>query len=274
MQIFEPLRRVAEPFRVVGKGLALIPGTNAMYGLEDARGYEAMTFMPYFQTYPVWCVHQTGFFNQVHDLTRPLLSMMNVRFAFSSQWEGIPPGWRLLGQQGSATLLENTNVLERAFVPEAVKIGALDVPATVDEMDACPDFRKRAWITAPEVRTYERANGPGRVTALRRPRFGAYELDVAMDGDGWVIVSDSAWQGWRAYVDGRRVKIQRANLAFLSVYLTKGTHHVRLRYWPQSFVRGRMISLLTFLAIALFAFVYSPRPWREKDSSPHFSSRS
>ncbi|MBV8518020.1 MAG: YfhO family protein [Acidobacteria bacterium] len=274
MHIFDPLPHVAEPFRVVGKGIALIPGTNAMYGLEDVRGYEAMTFRPYFQTYPVWSVHQTGFFNQVHDLTRPLLSMMNVRFAFASKWDGIPPGWRLLGEQGSATLLENTNVIERAFVPANVKIGPLDVDATVNEMDACPDFRKQAWITAPDVRTYERANGPGRVTALRRPRFGAYEADVAMDGDGWLIVSDSAWQGWRAYVDGRRVKIQRANLAFLSVYLTKGTHRVRLRYWPQSFVRGRMISLLTFLAVALFAFVYSRAPWREKDSSPHFSSRS
>ena len=35
-----------------------------------------------------------------------------------------------------------------------------------------------------------------------------------MAQDGWIVVSEPAWKGWRAYIDGRRVEIQIANLAF------------------------------------------------------------
>ena len=42
-KIFEPMKNVREPFRVAGVNWALLPGTNTLYGLEDVRGYEAMT---------------------------------------------------------------------------------------------------------------------------------------------------------------------------------------------------------------------------------------
>ena len=68
-------------------------------------------------------------------------------------------------------------------------------------------------------------------------------------------MSETAWKGWRAYVDGRRVKIQRANAALLGVYVPAGKHRLRLRYWPQSFVVGRAVSAGALLAIVAFAIV-------------------
>ena len=67
-----------------------------------------------------------------------------------------------------------------------------------------------------------------------------------------LIVSEPAWSGWRAYVDNLRVKELRANHAFLAVYVPAGTHSVRLRYLPQSFVVGRAITLLTLALVAVF----------------------
>jgi hypothetical protein len=245
MKIFEPLRQVREPFRIAGTHWALLPATNALYGLEDVRGYEAMTFLPYVQTWKLWSTHQPVFFNRTDDLTRPFLSMMNVRFAFTRASEAVPPGWREVTREGDAVLLENPNVLPRAFVPRTVTVG-LQSEVAVDEMSAITDFRERAWITA-DVVPYERMNGPGRVTMR-----GA-QLDAEMESDGWVVVTNSAWKGWRAYVDGRRVALQRANVAFLGIHLPKGRHTIRLVYWPESFVNGRAITLVTLLGIAIFA---------------------
>ncbi|HEX8169760.1 MAG TPA: YfhO family protein [Thermoanaerobaculia bacterium] len=271
MQLFEPLGRVPEPFRIVGQGLSLIPATGALYGLEDVRGYEAMTLMHYYRTYPVWCIHQSVFFNRVDDITNSMLSMMNVRFAFTGADLGTPPGWHLVARQGNALLLENEQVLERAFVPQRVRIGFGD-EASVNAMHGVPDFREVAFIDANQP-PYERANGPGRVTKIARPHSGEYAIEADMQGDGWLVVSDSAWNGWRAYVDGRRVRVQRANVAFLGVHLPQGRHTVRLRYWPQSFVAGRAVTGATLLAIA--AFVYSRRSWRARRSvSPSSSSSS
>jgi hypothetical protein len=204
-----------------------------------------MTFLPYFKTYPLWCRHQPIFFNRVEDLTRPFLSMMNVRFAFDRSSSAVPLGWRVVARERDAVLLENENVLPRAFVPRRATIGLQDEIA-LEEMARARDFGERAWIGA-NVVPYERANGTGRVT-IRRVRHG-YSLDADMDADGWVVVTNSAWKGWRAYLDGRRIELHRANVAFLGVHVPKGKHEVHLVYWPESFVVGGWISLAALLSV-------------------------
>src|SRR5207253_7493096 len=62
--LFRSLRAVREPFRVTGRAHALIPGTSALYELEDVRGYEAMTLQRYFDTYPAWCIHQPAWLDR------------------------------------------------------------------------------------------------------------------------------------------------------------------------------------------------------------------
>ncbi|HVE70512.1 MAG TPA: YfhO family protein [Thermoanaerobaculia bacterium] len=247
MKIFEPMRNVREPFRIAGTHWALLPATNALYGLEDVRGYEAMTFHPYVKTWELWSTHQPVFFNRTDDLSKPFLSMMNVRFAFLHADRPVPPGWREVAREGNAVLIENDHVLPRAFVPRYVTVG-MQSEVAVDQMAGVTDFREKGWITA-DVIPYERVNGPGVMTQR------GDTLDVTMESDGWVVVSNSAWKGWRAYVDGQRVAIQRANVAFLGVHVPKGKHTVRLVYWPESFVIGRAITFATLLGIAVFALL-------------------
>jgi hypothetical protein len=255
MKIFEPMRNVREPFRIAGTNWALLPGTNALYGLEDVRGYEAMTFLPYTRTFPLWSKPQPIFFNRTDDLSRPFLSMMNVRFAFAYVSEAVPPGWTEVAREGRAVLLENANVLPRAFVPQYVTVG-LQSNVALDQMATLHDFREKAWITA-DVAPYDRRNGPGVVTSLR-----GSTLDVDMQGDGWVVISNCAWKGWRAYVDGKRVAMQRANVAFLSVHVPAGRHEVRLVYLPESFVVGRAVSFGTLIALIVWSAATTSRRFR------------
>ena len=238
--VLEPLKQAQRPFRIVGHGNALISQTPSMYHLEDARGFAAVTSLRYFETYPLWSIHQPVFYNRVDDLTRPFLSFLNVRYAVTWDRDPPPPGWIEVARQPGALLLQNTRVLDRAFVPPLVRFG----PWT--DMLQETDFSQRAWIEA-DLPPGERANGPGHV-AIRDARLG-YVIDADMENDGWVVTSVAAWKGWRAYVDGRRVKTQFANHAFLSVNVPRGKHRVELRYWPESFVRGAAITLTTLFAL-------------------------
>jgi uncharacterized membrane protein YfhO len=110
------------------------------------------------------------------------------------------------------------------------------------------DFRERAWIETPDA-PYERSNGPGTVT-IRNARLG-YVLDANMQGDGWIVTSISAWPGWRAYIDGKRLQLQTANHAYLSVHLPRGKHQVVLKYWPRGFAIGRAITFAALLLLAI-----------------------
>lgn len=255
LALFRPLQTIREPFRVVATGPGLFPNTATMYGLEDARLMTAMTLGAFDETFPAWC-RRGGFgFNQVvDDLTRPMLSMLNVRFAVVPKDDPIPPGWRDVTSDHTfdhgSRLIENERVLPRAFVPRNVRIG---VSNDVEDMTAATDFAERAWLDLPGV-ARDAPNGPG--TVVIRWRKLGFDLAATMARDGFVVVSEAAWNGWRATVDGRPAKIVRANHAFLGVFVPAGHHAVRVVYLPQSFVIGRMITFIT-LALLITAALAS-----------------
>jgi hypothetical protein len=243
--LFQPMQQIREPFRVAAVGPALFPNTATMYGLEDARVMTAMTLGDMIETFPAWCRRGGYGFNQIDDLTRPMLSMLNIRFAVVPEGDPIPDGWRDVVSDHGSRLIENTHVLPRAFVPRNVRIG---VSNEVEDMTAATDFADLAWLDVYDV-THDAPNGPGTLTIARR-KLG-FRIDASMERAGFVVISEEAWKGWRAYVDGRPTKIVRANHAFLGVFVPAGKHTIKLICLPQSFVIGRAITFGTLTMIAL-----------------------
>ena len=136
------------PWGPVGTGAALIPGTAAVYELEDVRGYQALTFARYVMTFPLWCKAQPIWFNRVDDLTKPFLSFLNVRYAITGMNDA-PPGWHVVAEQYGSRIVENERVLPRAFVPRRVVVGrSSPIDTTLEEMQAATDFGDRVWAFA------------------------------------------------------------------------------------------------------------------------------
>jgi uncharacterized membrane protein len=253
--VLEPLKHVRGPFRVIGRGPALPPAMNIYYGLEDPRGYEALTFNALFVTEPLWCGREARvWFNRVEDLTRPFLSFLNVRYVVQRADEDVPPGWRALSSREGLTLLENERAIDRVFVPRRVALTDMTDEQLVDRMQGATDFRDVAWIASASPGVHD--NGPGTIVLRSYSRGGAYAFDAEMRRDGYVVLSDSAWRGWRAFVDDREVPVDRANAAFLAVHVPQGRHHVRVVYRPRSFVIGAWVSVLTLLALLSSAYAF------------------
>jgi hypothetical protein len=248
--LLDRLPQTDEPYRTVGYGLMFYSNMSAVYGVEDVRGYQAMNFAPLRETFDLWCVAQPIWFNRVDNLTRPFLSMMNVRYAFASQSAGVPEGWKRIGEQPGMQLFENSRVLPRAFVPRRVRVNS-DWNSLGPEMMAEKDFAERAWITIPGEPSHESENGSGRVEIEKRG-MRRFRLRTSMQSPAWVVITESAWKGWRAYIDGKPTRIHRANHAFLAIFVPAGTHRVRLEYWPQSFVVGRAITCGTVLILLMW----------------------
>jgi len=191
----------------------------------------------------------------VRDLASPFLATMNVRFALLDVSDPIPAGWRDVMYDIYTRLIENPRALPRAFVPHHVRLA---VANEVEEMSRETDFAERAWIDLPRQpgnrttwQPVDQINGSGTIAATRAKN--GLTLSAHMDNDAFVVISQTAWNGWRAYVDGKRVALRRANHAFLAVWVPAGEHRVRLVYLPRAFVIGRDVTFgaLIFLAFGL-----------------------
>jgi hypothetical protein len=237
------------PFRMVGLHFAFLPDAAALYGLEDARGYEAMTLKRLAETFPIWSLPQPVWFNNVFDKTRPFLSMINVKYAIGNAGEQPDGQWKVVLEDRGSRLLENTRVLPRAFVPRRVRFEPTN-EAVLAGMSRATDFGDLAWISAGGAPSREAANGPGRLTTRRNAN--GYDVEATMEADGWVVVSETAWPGWRAYVDGVRVPTVFANHAFLGIHVPAGTHRLQLVYLPRAFTVGRAISTATVAGVTIF----------------------
>src|SRR5207244_5311693 len=126
-----------------------IPDTAVFYGMEDARGYEAMTNARLVATYPLWCVAQQISFNNIGQIQKPFLSFLNIRYLI------VPPSmspvspWKLVAEDKGGKLFENTAVLPRAFVPAHIRYEPSSTPILA-QMYNWTDFADKAWIEARE----------------------------------------------------------------------------------------------------------------------------
>lgn len=86
------------------------------------------------------------------------------------------------------------------------------------------------------------SSGPaGRVEVLREEATEV-ALRVTRDAPGWLVALQTYYPGWEATVDGRRVPLRRANVAFSAVPVPAGTVEVVLRYAPRSVHYGLAVS--------------------------------
>lgn len=248
----EILQREGPPFRIAGLHYTLIPQTATMYGLQDVRGYQAMTHDRFNEVIPLYSVPSV-WFNIVPDLSRPFLSFLNVRYAIVEPGLGAPEGWRLALRTSDGQIFENTRALPRAYIPAKIRIN-IPEEDVVDEMAAETDFSQRAWIHHPAGGAVpdEFVNGSGRVS-IEPEGMSRLRLRADMRTRGWLVISEVFWHGWHAYEGNQRIPLREANHAFIGMFLEAGQHDVELSYTPLSFYWGAGISFVTIAGAIAYA---------------------
>jgi uncharacterized membrane protein YfhO len=67
--------------------------------------------------------------------------------------------------------------------------------------------------------------------------------------EGLLVLRDSWYPGWVAFVDGRRVPILRVNGCFRGVIVSAGEHEIRFVYRPILVYASGVVSLLAVLLV-------------------------
>ena len=97
-------------------------------------------------------------------------------------------------------------------------------------------------------------------TVLTQNRFdGSMRVAVEAPRDGLVFLSETYDASRLAWLDGRRVKALKVNLAFSGVPVTAGIHRIELRYDRKPVLIGLAVSLVTLIVWARGEWRGGPR---------------
>ncbi len=86
---------------------------------------------------------------------------------------------------------------------------------------------------------------------------------VTTKQDGIMVLLDSYYPGWRAFIDGKMVDILRANGIFRAIIVPKGSHEVIFIYVPKTFYYGLSISIVSLIALSIILTVQS-KQWKKQ----------
>jgi hypothetical protein len=219
-----------QPSRLAAPSDVLRPNASALYGVEDVRGYESLVLDRFAETFPLWCRPQAASFNRLDTLAVPFLSFLNVRYAIGPPDAGPPEGWIVQARGPELTIFANPMALSRAFVPRTLRRGA----ATPGAMASVGDFADAVFLSGEGAA--EEANG----LAFVRARESGPDLVVEAVASSRALVATSLpdWPGWIAKSDEGPLPRATINHAFVGFWVSPGTHLVRLRYRPVSWVLG------------------------------------
>jgi hypothetical protein len=241
-------------------GLPLPPDVGVRYGLYDARSYD----YPVVERYDrLWREEVTPPGEMRPQTTtidpRPgalhVLSAFGVRSLLQDRFDAPLrlPGVRLAYDGPDARVYENRAALPRAWVVGAQwAVGAPGI-ARRALADRRVDLRRVLVVerAVPGLALSARAGAPPAGSAVI-VHYGSQRvtIDVQAQRAGELVLSDVAYPGWKATIDGRPVRLDRVDYLFRGVPVPFGPHRVEMRYQPKSWRAGWIVSLVALIAVS------------------------
>ncbi|MFQ5873742.1 MAG: YfhO family protein, partial [Dehalococcoidia bacterium] len=207
--------------------------------------------------FDVWGIYNPSVLDDYHryweglgSRSTPLYDFLNAKYIVGHK--DVPLDWEkyVLAFDGDpqVNIYRNIEVLPRAFIVHRAQV----VPDHEMAFAAIhqPGFDPAEAVVVEGGR--ELAGPPQAEDAVEIIRYSPneIELEAITPAEGYLVLSEVYYPGWKAFVDGREEKVLRANFAFRTIYLQPGSHRVRLVFDPLSWRVGLGISFATWLGLA------------------------
>jgi hypothetical protein len=125
------------------------------------------------------------------------------------------------------------------------------------------NFDPRAVVFLPESARANVSVSNQTCCTVSQVRFRQNQVDAEVQAaePSLVVLSQTYYHLWHAEVDGQRVPLLRANVAFQALQVPAGGHHLRLIYRDQNLVAG---AIITAGSILLCVIIWRRQPPLEK----------
>jgi hypothetical protein len=246
--------------RITEIGSLLPPNTGMPYGLSDIRGYD-VGIGRYAALMGTMSTNADGYILSTHN--DHIMDLTGVRYLLSAQALPDRPDLKLVYDR-EIKIYERARPLPRAYlagsyevIPSAAALrAALDQPDVVNGQKVLLEEQPSIALPASQVVT-----GTARIQSYTP---NALTVVVENPQAGMLVLSDAAYPGWHALIDGQESKLYRANFAFRAVAVPAGSHVISFVYQPISVRLGVALSAAT---LALLAILGSLFWWKQRHGS-------
>ena len=214
-----------------------------------------------------------GWYYPIENLDSPALDPMNVKYLIASQKAAerlrtLPRFRSVESLPLGLELFENLSVMPRFFLVNKVQRVTSDLEVRELVGRQLVSFRDTAVTSQPVTGLSAAAGGDAGVVQVIDYQADSLRLSVRTPQAAFLVLAESFYPGWRAWVDGAPVEIVRTDIAFRGLVVPAGAHEVAMRFQPAILPLSLAISLAAALLLcALAAWPLIRRP------SPHGHSR-
>jgi len=256
---------------------------SARYGLEIVSGYNPIFLSEYTKFTNLLgeytsmsateLTYQTDRSFSLPGLkNRLVLDLLNVKYIVSDKPYELPGtklvlranhslqddygGKEYVTQTTDVFVYENLARLPRAFIVRNA-IAADGDSALLAISDPAFDPREYVVLDTKQVSDVSATNttlNPGEFETADITYYSPNEIvaEADMETPGYLVMSEIYYPAWKAYDNGKKTEILKADYALRAVYLTEGAHKIDYRYEPESYKMGRIISISSLILIVFF----------------------
>ena len=194
---------------------------------------------------------------QISKLTN-LLNLKYILLPVNARIEH--PNIKLVFNNSKYALFDNTQALPRTFIVHEAK--TLQGRDAIFKELASAEFNPLKCVILEEPSKLTRNISSENYPQEPNPTIIEYSpnrvtIKTTLQDDGYLVLGDTFYPGWNAYMDGRKSKILKTNYVMRSVFLEKGEHIVKFVYEPKSFTIGMIITLASVVILIPVSIFYN-----------------
>jgi len=247
-----------------------LPSLNLLYSLYDIWGVDVIRlkrtddlYKAFIRTPSISATHLVDLYNVKYVISAPPVEKDPRLELIYARLDGLPGKREELLKENTVKLYRNRNFLSRAWLVKDFQV--LQAQAILGTLGT-NGFHPGKSVLLEEEPTWlaesfpqsqgreERSCAENKVEFVSESNNGL-RLRVQAVEKSLLVLSDTYFPGWKAFINGKETKIYRANYAFRAVPLKAGTHEVEFVYDPLWFRLGAGLTywgIIACLVISLF----------------------
>jgi hypothetical protein len=272
-------------FRVYGLDTLLFPTVASGYGLDDLGTIDGLINQRYVTFFRELIRPYSNFYitgSAVPDVQNRFFSFLNLKYITTALWTELPGSLFTLVYQQEAKIFRNEYAFPRAFIVHRAEASPSPEAVIKRLKDESFDLRRQIVLEeAVKEPSLLAGCGENKEPCLCRvgESCGLIPVDNSvaeivsytssrvvikthLQHNGFLVLGDPYFPGWKAFVDGKEKKIYLTNLLVRSVFLDRGDHTVEFCYQPISYKLGAWLTLMGIGGVAaIFSSKWALRDW-------------